>query len=313
MNHPELTIVIPAWNRADTLMRTLRSVEAQTLRPLRVVLVNNASTDATRSIMEQWARQMQAPDFSVTVTDEPRRGASDARNRGLSMVSTDYVMFFDSDDEMLPNHCSDMLGAVIDNPDADIVGRPHKMQLLSGKNRIGRYTTRRPMFNQLFHSILSTQRYIVKTDLVRRVGGWHLKSLSWDDWELGVRLLLEKPKLVLAKGSPSVIVHSQVNSITGTCFSHSPAKWEDTLQLIRKSLTDAGRTDLMPWLDARAMVLAAKYYREGAYRESKRLRKEVLEVTRHPFRQKLLFLQHRLMGRGTAVAARFLFPFTPVN
>lgn len=306
-----LTVVIPAWNRQSTLQRTLDSVAAQTLRPLQVVLVDNASTDATHSIMQQWRDAVDAPDFKVTIVDEPQRGASDARNRGLECVTTPYVMFFDSDDEMLPNHCGDMLQTAIDRPDAEIIGRPALLSLLDGRLKEGRFTSSHPLFNHLFHGILSTQRYIVRTDFVRKVGAWDLKSLSWDDWELGVRLLLEKPVMAVADGKPTVIVHSQPQSITGTCFSHSPAKWEDTLAIIRRDLTSADRSDLMPWLDTRYMILAAKYHREGAYTESRRLRNHTLSLTRHPRRMRLLYLQHRIMGRGTSVAARMLFPFTP--
>ena len=306
-----LTIVIPAWNRQATLRRTLDSVAAQTLRPLKVVLVDNASRDATRAIMDQWKAEVDAPDFQVTVVHEPHLGASAARNCGLHMVDTPYVMFFDSDDEMLPDHSRQMLDTLLAHPEADIAGRAVTLSLLSGKTRTGRFTTRTPMFNHLVHGILSTQRYIARTELISRVGEWHLKSLSWDDWELGVRLLLANPVIVETPGEPGVIVHSQARSITGTAFSHSPRKWEDTISIIRENLTAAGRTDLLPWVHTRAMVLAAKYYREGAYSEARRLRKATLALGKSRLRLRLLYLQHRLMGRGTALAARMLFPRTP--
>ncbi len=308
-----LTIVIPAWNRESTLQRTLDSVAAQTLRPLRVVLVDNASRDATLSIMELWRDMHASPDLDITVTSEPRRGASDARNRGLAHVTTPYVMFFDSDDEMLPSHCADMLRTAQAHPDAEIIGRRVTLSLLNGQIRTGSYTTRHAMFNHLFHGILSTQRYIARTDLVRRVGEWHLRSLSWVDWELGVRLLLTRPVMVTAEGEPTVIVHSQPNSITGTCFSHSPTKWEDTLSIIRDDLVGEGRNDLLPWLDTRCMILAAKYHREGAYSEARRLYRQTLSQTSTPMRMRLLYLQHKLTGRGTAMMARMLFPRTPLD
>lgn len=50
----ELTIVIPVYNRAGIVGRTLESVQRQTLRPLRVVLVDNNSTDATPEVLRAW-------------------------------------------------------------------------------------------------------------------------------------------------------------------------------------------------------------------------------------------------------------------
>lgn len=310
MNSARITIVIPAWNRESTLRRTLDSVAAQTLRPLRVVLVDNASTDSTRAIMEQWRDEVSAPDMQVTVTDEPRRGASVARNTGLALVNTEFVMFFDSDDEMLPAHCADMLAAASSRPDADIAGRSALLKLLDGKERTGVFRTADPMFNHIFHAILSTQRYIVRTELVRRVGGWNTDLKAWVDWELGIRLLLANPVMVDAGGSPTVIVYSQPESITGTRFSDNPAKWEETLTSIRRTLINAGRSDLLPLIDVRAMVLAAKYQIEGAGKEARRLATHTIEISGSPRRARVFYPQHRLMGHGSALFAKLLFPLT---
>lgn len=306
-----LSIIIPAWNREKTLQRTLDSIATQSYRPLTVILVDNKSSDNTLNIMSEWKTATESENFKIHILSESRRGASRARNRGLDAVDTDYVLFFDSDDEMLPNHCADLMNAAMNNRKAQIIGRKVKILMMNGTTRTGICSCGSPLFNHIFHSSLSTVRYMATTDLIRKVGKWNDKSAAWEDWELGVRLLLEKPVMAVADGKPTVIVHAQPQSITGTCFSHSPAKWEDTLAIIREDFTSAGRSDLMPWLDTRYMILAAKYYREGAYSESRRLRNHTLSLTRHPGRMRLLYLQHRIMGRGTAVAARMLFPFTP--
>ena len=305
-----LTVVIPAWNRQSTLGRTLNSVASQTLRPMKVVLVDNASHDATRAIMERWRDSVSAPDFKVTIVDEPRRGASDARNRGLACVDTPYVMFFDSDDEMLPTHCAEMLQTAIDRPDADIIGRPVRLSLLDGSVRQGRFTTGHPMLNHLFHGILSTQRYIVRTDLVRRVGGWNTELTAWVDWELGLRLLLSDPTIAIARGKPSVIVHSQPDSITGTGFSKNPAKWEKALESMRYEILKADRADLLPWIETRSIILAAKYHIEGNMEDARRLFNHTIKESRSPLRLRAIYRQHLLMRRGSAQFARILFPFT---
>ena len=51
---PELTVVVPVYNRAKLVSRTLDSIAAQTLRPLDVILVDNASTDASKAVMHKW-------------------------------------------------------------------------------------------------------------------------------------------------------------------------------------------------------------------------------------------------------------------
>ena len=305
---PIMTIVIPYYNRASYLQRTLDSVAAQTLRPLRVVLVDNGSTDNSAEIVRQWRDEHQTADFQVTVAKESRHGAPAARNAGLALVETPYVMFFDSDDIMLPEHCADMARAIALSPEADIVGKSNIHRTLNGRTREGFFTTKHPLYNHIFHCILATQRYVVRTDYARRMGPWNNKAWGWNDYEYGLRLLLGKPSMAKAPGKPTAIFEHHVNSITGTAFSTSPAKWEDTLRLCVGDLEDSGRADLLPLIDMRRMTLAANYAREGARSEARRLRSEVLARTPYPLKMRLAYLLQRRLGHGNARLARLLFP-----
>ena len=80
---PLLTIVVPVRNRQDVVGRTLRSIAAQTLRPLKVILVDNASTDSTLQILRKWADSAADSAIDVKILSETTPGASAARNRGL--------------------------------------------------------------------------------------------------------------------------------------------------------------------------------------------------------------------------------------
>ncbi|MDE6528594.1 MAG: glycosyltransferase family 2 protein, partial [Muribaculaceae bacterium] len=97
-----ITIVVPVYNRAGIVERTLESIRQQSHRPLSVVLVDNNSTDNTPHVLRKWKSEVEAPDMQVTIVDEPVAGAPAARNRGLGLTTTPYVMFFDSDDIMTP-------------------------------------------------------------------------------------------------------------------------------------------------------------------------------------------------------------------
>lgn len=297
-----VTIVIPVYNRAHTLPRLLQSIDAQTLAPAAVVLVDNASTDTSLSVLREWAETHS----HAKVVTEKRPGASAARNRGLREVTTEWTMFFDSDDEMLPTHIADITRAISIHKDADIIGRDI-ITRHDGRDSRKPFTTSSPLFNQLFHSILSTQRYVAKTELFRNVGGWNESLKGWNDLELGVRLLLTSPTLASAGGPPSVIVHFQKESITGTNFTRGRGIWEAAIEAIRGHLATAGHTTALAWLDTLAVMLAATYHREGSGEAAHALLHQTLSTTPYPRRMKVLYLYHRLAGRLTWALAKIFF------
>ncbi|MDE5631667.1 MAG: glycosyltransferase, partial [Muribaculaceae bacterium] len=61
----KLSIVIPVYNRGAVVGRTLQSIAAQTYRPLKVILVDNASADDTAAVLRAWQAEVSAPDFEV--------------------------------------------------------------------------------------------------------------------------------------------------------------------------------------------------------------------------------------------------------
>lgn len=302
-----VTIVIPAYNRESTIMRTLDSVASQTVSPACVVLVDNNSTDATLLRMNEWAASH--PDIDVRVVSESTPGACAARNRGLREVETDFVMFFDSDDVMLPTHVGDFSEAIEKHPEMDIFGRSVILEELDGRRRTLYYTASSPLFNHIFRACLSTQRMVVRTALVREVGGWAEDLPGWNDYELGSRLLLATDKVYELPGAPTVITYRLGESITGTSFSAKPRVWEKSLDRIERNFREAGKPELLPLVDARRMILAAQYAAEAnpeASREASRLHKQVLAQTSMPLRMRIIYAHNRIFHRLTWLLVRII-------
>jgi glycosyltransferase involved in cell wall biosynthesis len=88
-----ISVVIPAYNAAAYLPDTLRSIAAQSLRPLEVVVVDDGSTDDTAAI---------ARSFGVRVITQTNGGISMARNTGTQAARGEYIAFLDSDDLWAP-------------------------------------------------------------------------------------------------------------------------------------------------------------------------------------------------------------------
>ena len=96
-----LTLIMPAWNAEKEIERSVRSVLAQSYRDLRLIVVNDGSSDGTEAILERLA----AEDARLTPMTVPNGGPAKARNLALDALEADtrYVMFIDADDELLPD------------------------------------------------------------------------------------------------------------------------------------------------------------------------------------------------------------------
>lgn len=235
-----ITVVIPVYNRAEPVGETLASLLAQTYRPMAVVLVDNNSTDASLSVLQEWKRKNQNVDLSIQVLTEGTPGAAAARNAGLAAVTTDRVMFFDSDDIMAPDHLARIMETVRKHPDADIVGwdvayeSPHRRS-------VERFHASGTAFGSLFRGDMATQRWCARTGLVRAAGGWNTGISLWDDIELGLRMLAAQPRIVKIDGSPTVTVRYTPDSITGSHDEAYVRKLMRSADVIAADLGAGGR------------------------------------------------------------------------
>jgi glycosyltransferase involved in cell wall biosynthesis len=120
----DLSVIICTWNRAALLDETLASLASVCL-PLdirwEVVIVDNNSTDATRSVVERWS---QAFPTSLNYQFETRQGKSWAMNTGLTSCRFPIVVFADDDVRVSAGWLNAACTAFRDHPDAAYVGGP---------------------------------------------------------------------------------------------------------------------------------------------------------------------------------------------
>lgn len=113
---PRVSVVIPAFNREKTIRRAVESVRAQHFADFEILVVDDASSDATCAV--------------VTAIDDPRLrliartrngGASAARNAGITAAKGDLIAFLDSDDEWMPEKLGRQVAALDAAPAGDCV------------------------------------------------------------------------------------------------------------------------------------------------------------------------------------------------
>lgn len=97
---PEVSVIIPVYNKEKYIVDTLRSVQIQSFRDLEIIVVNDGSTDESRILAEQVASE----DSRIQVVTIPNGGVSNARNIGLGISRGKWIQFLDADDMMESNY-----------------------------------------------------------------------------------------------------------------------------------------------------------------------------------------------------------------
>jgi glycosyltransferase involved in cell wall biosynthesis len=118
---PEVSIILPTYNRAAFLPQAFASITAQTWVDWQLIVVDDGSTDRTREAVGTLARGCTQ---KVEYIFRENGGAAAARNSGLDRATAPYVAFFDSDDVWLPEYLERSVRALEANPDVDWVFSP---------------------------------------------------------------------------------------------------------------------------------------------------------------------------------------------
>jgi glycosyltransferase involved in cell wall biosynthesis len=182
-----ITVVVPTRDRRAFLLAALRSILAQRDVDVRVVVVDEASSDGTADAVEA----LRDARIEVVRHDEPK-GVADARNAGLARVTTPWVAFCDDDDLWAPDKLTAQLAAIEGTPgarwactgsisvDAELVILGHQRPPAPGDN--GELLRAGNVIPAGSSSVLA------ETALVREVGGFDRWPTGVEDYDLWVRL-----------------------------------------------------------------------------------------------------------------------------
>jgi glycosyltransferase involved in cell wall biosynthesis len=113
---PKVSVVMPCYNAAAHLQRSIGSVQAQGMTDWELIAVNDGSTDGSAGVLDALARD----DPRIRPLHQANAGAAAARNRGLEAAKGKFTAFLDSDDTWSPDFLREMVAALDRCPDAGI-------------------------------------------------------------------------------------------------------------------------------------------------------------------------------------------------
>ena len=99
INHPMVSVIIPAYNAAEFLAATIASVQKQTFSDWELLIINDGSTDDTVAVV----REYQETNHNIHLIHQLNQGVSSARNLGVEKSKGQIIAFLDADDQWLPN------------------------------------------------------------------------------------------------------------------------------------------------------------------------------------------------------------------
>lgn len=138
MSNPRCSIIIANYNYSAFLRQCLNSALNQDYLDIKVVVVDDASTDNSREIIEEFAEK----DFRVIpIFNQKCLGASEARNIAIRKVwdDTDFFLILDADDEAMPNKVSEMLKKMLASPQIGVVYADYRILNVETGNLISEF------------------------------------------------------------------------------------------------------------------------------------------------------------------------------
>lgn len=113
MSEIRVSIVMPCYQSGATLSRSVKSVQAQTVKEWELLAVNDGSKDNTADVLEALA----AEDTRIRVIHQENGGVSSARNRGVESARGEWLFFLDADDLLTPDALETLLALTDDSLD----------------------------------------------------------------------------------------------------------------------------------------------------------------------------------------------------
>lgn len=160
--NPFFSVVIPTYNRASKLKKTLDSVVDQSFADFEVLVMDDGSTDDTREVVESFR------DPRIRYTWAPNSGGpATPRNRGIDGAKSDWICFLDADDLWYPDKLLRVNEAINKNPDCDLICHNEVLSIQATQTKsMLYYGPNQPNFYQIL--LTSGNRVSTSATTVRR-------------------------------------------------------------------------------------------------------------------------------------------------
>jgi glycosyltransferase involved in cell wall biosynthesis len=195
---PTISIIIPAYNAENTILKTINSVQQQTFSDFELIVIINGSTDGTLELLKT------VEDKRLKIfTLEKNAGPARARNHGIAQATGEFITFIDADDIWTPDKLELQLAALRQNPEAGVayswtcVMTEDGQQAFQGEPL---YFKGNVYPDMLFRNFISSgSNVMIRRQAVESVGVFDTTFGYSEDWDYFLRLARDWPFVVVPK------------------------------------------------------------------------------------------------------------------
>lgn len=191
-----VSIVISTYNRPDRLKRAIESVIGQTYKDWELIIIDDASTDATRKAVLPYC---DTHPKQILYYRREKNFGTDTRpkNEGILHAKGEYVAFLDDDNEFLPDHLMALVKSAEKNPTADVIYGQRFIIFDDGSHEpiLGTTSNYSPAL-LIEQNYIDTSDVLVKRESLMAVGGFDERYKKYVDWNLWVRMTKAGMKFV---------------------------------------------------------------------------------------------------------------------
>jgi glycosyltransferase involved in cell wall biosynthesis len=279
MNTIQFSVVIPLYNKADSVVKTLESICAQRYAAAEIIVVDDGSSDGSAEKI----KKLNIP--SLKIFQQTNQGVSAARNLGVSIASFPYIAFLDADDQWSPFYLAEMYNLILRFPEQDFFASHYQKVVKQGIYIDPKLAMKNisPMgcILENYFEIASkgdlpfmVSCCVITSSLFKQLGGFPVGEAMGEDQELFSRVAL-KSQIVF---SPLILLFYHIDSENRACDRHIPQTiLPFAARLLEKvsvqSIDTKLKQDISRYCGAHVCHLARLNIRAGDFIVAKRLLK----------------------------------------
>ncbi len=188
-----ISVIIPTYNRKETLSRALESVFEQTFEPFEILIIDDGSDDGT----QEWIRENYP---LVKYIYQDNAGVSNARNNAIRISKGEWIALLDSDDEWLPDKLKSQVRLINKNPSYKFC-HTNEIWIRNGV-RVNQMKKHQKYGGQIFEHCLdfcriSPSSSLIKKTVFEEIGFFDETLKVCEDYDLWLRIAARYPVLFL--------------------------------------------------------------------------------------------------------------------